>query len=422
MKSKKTLFSSLKWIFEVSTRFSVSERKGRSSSAFVSVFLASLGIAFGVMTLICVVSVMNGFQSYSVNPVMEISSSHLRVSKIDEEKTNAFLDYCKKNNAISCVFLFRETQALMAGAKNRQSAVLVRAVEPNLYEKDSGFKNQLKIISGSFDLQNDELTSDKIILGKSLANQLGVKVGSTVNLMALAGGKDVSLVSPSRIFTVTGLYTCNYIDIEQSYCFVSLKSAQKYFGKDEKLVYGIKLKNYENDIPVVVQISENFPTLQVQSWRSFNRSFFGALRIEKNILMLLVCIIFLVVGINIYNGMRRLVTERREEISVLSALGGTKAEIKSIFIMRGFKIGFFGSISGLVLGLLLCINIKPLFEFLGFITGNYMFSIFAQVPAKIVFSEVFLITLFGIISPLWASYAASKNVLDMKIAEVLHNE
>lgn len=107
---------------------------------------------------------------------------------------------------------------------------------------------------------------------------------------------------------------------------------------------------------------------------------------------------------------------------MLSALGGTKSEIKSIFVMRGFTSGAAGSFIGLALGLLLCVNIKPVFEFMGFVTKNYMFTVFAQIPAKIIFREVFLITLFGIISPLLASWKASKIVLDTKVAEVLHDE
>ena len=400
MKTEKSFFSSIKWIFEVSRRFARIDRKGRSAATSL---LSGLGICFGVMTLITVVSVMNGFQFFSINPIMEISSAHLRATEIPESQFTDFFDFCAENPRILCITPFYESQGLVVA---------------EIREIDSGFGSQVRIVSGKFNLDYP----DGIVLGKSLANQLGVTVGSTVNLMALSGGKDVALLSRNRKFTVTGLFDCNFVDIEQSYGFVSLKSAEKYFGKDASPVYSIKLKNYENDAAVLSEIERKFPDVKVQSWREFNKSFFGALRIEKNILMLLVCIIFLVVGINIYNGMRRLVFERRQEISVLSALGGTKSEIKSIFVMRGFTSGVAGSFIGLALGLLLCVNIKPVFEFMGFVTKNYMFTVFAQIPAKIIFREVFLITLFGIISPLLASWKASKIVLDTKVAEVLHDE
>lgn len=411
----KSFSSSLKWVFEVSRRFARIDRKGRTSATN---FLSTLAICFGVMTLITVVSVMNGFQFFSINPIMEISSAHLRVTEVPDESLADFYGFCVENPKITSVSPFYESQGLIVGGRNKQSAAVIRAVDPNIREIDKGFGSQLKIVLGKFNLENP----DGIVLGKSLANQLGVTVGSAVNLLALAGGKDVALISQNRQFTVTGLFSCNYIDIEQSYCFVSLEAAKKYFGKDLLPVYGLKLRNYENDVSVLSEIKQKFPDVKVQSWREFNKSFFGALRIEKNILMLLVCIIFLVVGINIYNGMRRLVFEKSQEISILSALGGTKNEIKSIFIMRGFTSGAAGSFCGLVLGLLVCLNIKPIFDFAGFVTQNYMFTVFAQIPAKIIFHEVFFITLFGIASPLWASWQASKNVLDMKVAEVLHDE
>ena len=168
MKTEKNFFSSIKWIFEVSHRFARIDRKGRSAATSL---LSGLGICFGVMTLITVVSVMNGFQFFSINPIL-------------------------------CITPFYESQGLVVGARNRQAAAVIRAVDPEIREIDSGFSSQVRIVSGKFNLDYP----DGIVLGKSLANQLGVTVGSTVNLMALSGGKDVALLSRNRKFTVTGLF------------------------------------------------------------------------------------------------------------------------------------------------------------------------------------------------------------------------
>ena len=127
----KNLSSSLKWIFEVSRRFARIDRKGRTSATS---FMSTLGICFGVMTLITVVSVMNGFQSYSINPIMEISSAHLRVTEIPDENFTDFLDFCAENPKIACVSPFYESQGLIVGRKNKQSAAVIRAVEPNIRE------------------------------------------------------------------------------------------------------------------------------------------------------------------------------------------------------------------------------------------------------------------------------------------------
>ena len=159
-------------------------------------------------------------------------------------------------------------------------------------------------------------------------------------------------------------------------------------------------------------------------------------------LMLLVALIFVVVGINIYNGMRRLVFERRSEIAILSALGAETRKIQSIFIVRGFTTGFIGAISGLILGLLISVNTDFVFSFVSsvmfwvqyiitsifspqnlvYVQENSTYALYASIPARIFYKEVVFIFLFGMISPLFASWVASKNVLKMTITEVLHHE
>ena len=159
-------------------------------------------------------------------------------------------------------------------------------------------------------------------------------------------------------------------------------------------------------------------------------------------LLLLVAIIFVVVGINIYNGMRRLVFERRSEIAILSAIGAENKDIKTIFIMRGFTTGAVGAFFGVILGLLISVNTNFMFnaaarlmywlqyfvtaifnhQNLMYVQENSSYAVYANIPARIFFKEVVMIALFGIVSPLLASWAASKNVLKMTVAEVLHHE
>lgn len=435
MKSKKSFWASCRWIYEVSNRFARIDRAGRSA---VTTFLATLGIAFGVMTLITVLSVMNGFQLTSILPIMELSSYHLRVSDIPEENFVDFIDFCENSRKIKAVVPFYESQSLIVSDSGAQASAIIRGIPENTLDLDKGFAREININRGKFDLSEP----DSIILGSKLARSLNVSIGDTVNLMALSGGRDVALISQNRKFKVRGIFQCTYSDINAGYSFICTNDAEKYFGKEVQPTYGIKLSDYEDDIPAVALLKSSFPSIKVVSWREFNRSFFGTLRVEKNILMLLVCIIFVVVGINIYNGMRRLVFERSQDISVLSALGGTKAEIKSIFIMRGFTSGLAGSVAGAILGILISINIKDIFIFFSdmmyfvqyfftvifmpdaaeYLSHNGIYEQYAQIPARIVFREVLMIVLFGIIAPLWASWQASNNVLNMSVAEVLHDE
>ena len=436
--SRKKTFSfrlSYRWIFDVSRRFASVDRKSRSSATS---FLAVLVICFGVMSLVTVVSVMNGFQMSFVNAIMELSSFHIRVSNLESQAEADFLDSCADSKEIRCVSPFYESQALLVGNKSKESAGIIRGVDARTCEFDEGFAREIKIVSGSFDLSS----ADSIVLGSYLAQSLGVTTGNTVNLLALSGGKDVELLSQNRQFKVTGIFECGYYDINQGYAFVSLEAARMYFGEDAPVFYGIKIRRPQNDGFVSAAIKRRFPDAAVQSRRENNRTFFGALRKKKNILMLLVFLIFVVVAVNIYNGMRRLVFERSQEIAALSALGGTSFQIKAIFVVRGFLTGAAGTVIGVVLGIFISLNIRSVFlgvshclywlelfftsvfspENVAFITENQMYAIYASIPARIIPSEVLLISLFGVLSPLLASALASRSVLKLKIAEVLHNE
>ena len=431
----KNLIDSIRWISFVSKRFARVDRKGRSA---VTSFLATLGICFGVMTLIVVMSVMNGFQMSFIDSILEVSSYHIRVADLPEAESSKLYEECGNDKKISSVTSFKEAQALMTGEKGGANSVVVRAVDDSSYDEDLGFRKEVRMLSGSFYFD----TENSIILGSTLANNLGVKRGDKVNLLVMSGGSDVDLFSEDRQFTVVGVFSCGYSEINSSYAFVSIESAEKYFGESSKYIYGIKIKNFNDDMHIIAKLKTIFPDADIQSWRAYNRTFFGALRIEKNILLLLVALIFVVVAINIYNGMRRLVFERRSETVILSALGAFDSEVKAVFVMRGFFMGSFGAFFGVVLGLLISYNtdvvflaaakILYLFQYIGtmltnsenlqFLQENSSYSVYAAIPARVFPLEVVEIAFFGMFAPIFASFVASKNVLKSTVSEVLHYE
>lgn len=422
---------SLSWIFFVSRRFAKVDRKGASA---VTTTLASLGICFGVMTLITVISVMNGFQHSFIDVIMEISSYHVRVEGAGE----GFEDFCGSEKSIRSVTPFYEAQSLVSGSSGREDAAVIKAVPFDVYETDSGFNRQVQMIAGSFDISQN----NQIVLGSELARRTGSRIGSRINLYALSGGTDVDLFSTDRVFTVTGIFHTGYAEINASFAFINLDDGKKYFGSDAKLIYGVKLFDENSDSKEISKIAQKFPNAKIESWKSYNRSFFGALQVEKNMLMVLVFLIFVVVAINIFNGMRRMVFERREEISVLSAFGGKKRAIQSIFVMQGFLTGVSGAIPGAALGLFLSINMETVFIVLSklsyytnlfvvmllnpangeYVRENPMFMLYASIPPKIFLNEVFIIVLFGIFSSLLASFIASRGVLKMTVVEVMRDE
>ncbi len=432
--------SKLAWMMFVSKRFAKVDRKGLSA---LTSSLSSLGIAFGVMTLIVVMAVMNGFQSGFIESILEISSFHSRALVENSNNVQKVEDILQSNESVRSVVPFYEGQGLVVGNNTRQQSALLRFVPEEIMKLDEGFSEQVRVISGDFDV-----TGNSTVIGSTLARNLNVRVGDTINILAMSGSSEVDLISNSRIFDVSGIFTSDYNEINSSYMFFSLEVGKNVLGESSIPQLGVKLDNSEKDSLFIAQTTRTLEkeglsdSVKIESWRNYNKSFFGALRMEKNLLMFVVLMIFVVVGVNIFNSMRRMVFERREDIAVLSALGATHSTIQSIFILRGFLIGLLGATIGLVLGILISVNMDTVFmaisklvywsqyfftcifnnDNLYLVTENPMFMYYAEIPTIMQFGETALITLLGLLSALIASWVASKKILKLFVAEVLRYE
>ncbi len=419
------------WITYVARRFARVDRSGRGRATSQ---LSIWGIAFGVAALIVIMSVMNGFQMGFIESILEISSFHIRAAGTQPADPDVFLTV---NGVRSCIPLY-EAQTLFAGRSGRQRPGLLRGIPADLAETDAGFAGQLRVDGGSFDLQ----APGTVVLGTTLARGLGLRPGDTVTLLALSGGSETDLFDSSRSLKVTGLVSCGYSDINATFAFVSLETARNLLGDSAPVQYGIKLQNADRVDGVIARLQQTVPELQYESWRVYNRSFFGALRVEKNLLLLTAALIFVVVGVNIFNAMRRMVYQKHEEIAVLKALGAPQKAIQTVFLYQGLRTGFAGAVPGLIAGLLISVRMEPiigLFSKVGygivrfftllfspedaqFLESSSVFLYYAAIPARIFFSEAAAITLFGIAASLVAAWAASRTVTKMSVAEVLHDE
>lgn len=422
------------WIPFVSGRFARVDRQGRTA---VTGTLASLGIGFGVAALIIIISVMNGFQMTYIDSIMEISSFHVRATQPADESPADVAEVLASVPGVRSVTEMYEAQGLIAGKKGRQSPGLLRGIPADIRETDAGFANQVTLTTGAFDLSE----KNTVVLGNTLARKLGVHYGDQITLFALSGGAETALFDADRTLTVTGTFSSGYSDINSTFAFVSLETAASMLGS-VKPFYGIKLKDSDADQKIIPLLEKVAPSLSFESWRSYNRSFFGALRVEKNILMMMSFLIFVVVGVNIFNSMRRMVYERHEEIAVLSSFGASQKDIQLVFMTQGLATGLKGAIPGLLTGLLVSVNMDSVFSLFSnllfyvqyfftmlvhpedsyLIRASSIYLYYARLSARVVFSEAAAITLFGVLAALLASWMASRNVLKLSVAEVLHDE
>ena len=419
------------WIFFVLRRFNAADTKGRSA---VTGILSVLGIAFGVTVLIVILAVMNGFQRSFIDTILQVSSAHVQLYGTAE-----MLEKAKSAGGFQSFYVFSETQTVMQGKFGRQQPAVLRAVPETILTDDQGFAHAVTVMEGSFDLK--PLRS--VVLGYELARMLSVSAGDRISLIALSGTADTDIFPEDAECLVTGLLKTGYYAIDAGFAFISTETGTAICGAQQTLSAAVKFADSEADGAYLAQISSRFPDLKMESWRTYNHAFFGALRIEKNTMFMLVFLIFVVVTVNIYNGMRRSIYERREEISVLASLGAKKEHIQALFIANGFTIGLLGASIGLLFGLLLSADINRVFLLAEYMVNTVIeaanillehtlstgFSIFSSqyfyidsVPVRIFFGEVFLVFLFGVFSASFAASIAARKILTLKPAEVLRYE
>ncbi len=428
------------WIFFTAFRYLKARKADRMLGPS---FLSIAGIGIGVMALISVLGVMNGFQFGFIEDIININSFHIRVYSKESTIDSDILNYLENIDGVESVLPFIDIQTLIKGNFSDFEAVNIRLIPGDIADYDPVMAKQLNLVSGELTLRN----KDSILLGNQLAARLGVSVNDNISLISMEGSGFKSLSPSDRNYNISGLFQSGYYNFDRSMGFTILSNSQTISSGKEKLIYGIKLKDQYNDKAITFKIEEELGGIyDIQSWRVFNSSFFGALRTEKTAMMLVIGLIFIVVGVNIKHSLERSVVEKREEIGVLMSLGATPLSIRTIFIIEGFVIGILGSFFGLIFGLLLTININLIFNGLEsivsfsedlikliispFISTNFNYSsVFSftnfyvsEIPVKIVFNEILFVFLFAVLSSTLAAYSASKVVSKYKPAEVLRYE
>lgn len=421
-----TFFSS--WQSWVSGRFLTGRQGGRGRVMFVfSVVLIGMGVA----TLNTVLAVMNGLQQGYIRSILEIGSYHLRWSPetglaYESTELHDVANTISDNEEVLLVVEFREGQTMLTGVHSRPLGSLIRGVPPSLYDDDLVLAKLMNIADGDFDL-----AGNGIVIGLELARRLGVIPGS--RLFALNLGEPG--MSPGEVeLEVRGVFECAYRDYQASMAFVSLETAEELFGYAIPEL-GIKLRRPERDRAVMSSLKSALGEHgeALSSWRDNNRSFFGALRTEKIMMFLLLTLIFVVVAVNIDHSLRRMATERIEDISIIKAMGASPRHVRSIFLRQGLIIGGFGGIIGSVLGVAIGGNVDSIISTAEQIA--YFFSAYSALGvdapptlgaflknSEVMVQDVLTILSIAVLISLLAAIRAASQAASRKPAEVLRSE
>jgi len=407
---------------------------------------------------------MNGFQLGFIENILEISSYHLRIESFQDDKADELQKIASSISGIRAVVPFKEFQALAKGRRFGHQAVLIRGLKENTLEVDKSMKSKLEFENRTGVTQENSSEQSKkdfdisdansILLGSELSRRLGVSTGDFLTIYSITG-----ILSAQEdeggigIFTVKGIFRTGYYEYDSSWAFINIDCVSA-LDEESDLKLGIKIDNRFNDKNILEQLRrklissniEGLDKIKLSSWRDYNRSFFGALRTEKLFMFILVGLIFIVVGLNIFQAQRRAVLQRREEIALLRAIGGSESNVRFVFVLDGAIVGISGALIGLIIGIAIASNIPQFFSviesivntvigFINLIAGKFgfggagSFSVFSpaifyikEIPSRILFYEVIIIFMFGFLSALAAAWFASRKISKIQPAEVLRYE
>jgi lipoprotein-releasing system permease protein len=439
------------WVSFVSGRWFSSRRESGGSA---SSLLAASGIAIGVAALVVVLGVMNGFQLGFIGSLLEVSSFHLRVdetrSPVGAESAKAIREpdevlaaRIASEPGVSSVLPFSESRCLLTSREGRTFPLSLRAMPDDAGRRDPGMMDALGIEDPK------AWGSGGIVLGAELARYMELSPGDEADLLVVSAGGEEGVEAKSVKVRIGGLFRSGYYDFDFGMAVLPFSSpiADSIFppDKEQRFVYGVKLRDRYADGEVASRLREDLGIApeRVEGWRDYNRAFFGALRTEKTVMMLLIGLIFLVVGVNIFHSMRRAVAEKTEDIAVLKAMGASPEELKRVFIMDGLAIGSGGALIGLALGLLIAVNVNEVFALVESLVnffaalasriagglGGDDFRVFSpqyfylsEVPVRVLFPETFFVAAAAIASAAGAAAAAAGRVSALAPAEVLRYE
>ena len=375
----------------------------KKSDGYVSIFawFSIIGISLGVAAIIIVMSVMNGFRIDLTNRIIGLNS-HLNIYSFDKEITNKQADELILN--IDSTFFYQyfksiETKGLVI-KNNESKGVMIKGYDD--YDKDHYLVNAMR--EGSL-IKNP---INEILIGDSLANEMNLSIGDKVKIAIPKTDKTILGNIPRfKTLEVVGIFDLGLYEYDSNLIFLSASLVRKLLLYDEGIYNKIEFfTSFPNDVDLFknhleVEISKLLLNFYAISWKDQNQTLINALKVEKNVMFIILSLIILVASLNIISGLIIFVKEKNKDIGILKTFGMTNKSIIKIFFTIGISIGLIGSLIGLIIGILFTINIKSIQKFLEHLLGTKLFSeevyYLSSLPSKISFNEVVYVLCVAII-------------------------
>jgi lipoprotein-releasing system permease protein len=379
----------------------------RGREAFISIIaaLSFFGIMLGVATLIVVMAVMNGFRAQLIDKILGLNG-HFVVQAMDTALTDYEAVAARIEGVpgvVSAIPLI-EGQALASGIET-SSGALVRGVRDEDLGRVPGIANNVRLGT----IENFS-RSEGVAIGTRLAAALGLTLGDTLTLVSPRGNVTPLGVTPRiKAYPVVAIFEIGMSEYDSSFIFMPFEEAQIYFNQDGKAT---AIEVYLDDPDAIDTLRPEVERaaqrqILLGDWRQRNSTFFSALEVERNVMFLILLLIVLVAALNIISGLIMLVKDKGHDIAILRTMGATRGAIMRVFFLTGAAIGTVGTLGGFLLGVVICLNIEPIRQFLSRLTRTEVFSpelyFLSQLPADMDTCE----TVSVIVMALTLSYLAT---------------
>jgi lipoprotein-releasing system permease protein len=385
----------------------------------ISIF-SFVGIMLGVAILIIVMSVMNGFKTDLTNKILGLNP-HIVVQPNSFIIDNEYVLKIKENFKEVTISKTYSGEGIIL-INDKAKGIIFKGV--NIQEKKIKDFFENNIVSGNI----NQFKKNNIFIGTELAFNLDLKEGDNINLMSSAFvATPLGSLPKQETFKIAGIFNTGFVEFDQNIIFLNIEDALSIFDKDTKdQDLEIYLKNpLEANIykKKIEKLNQNY---FIYTWADLNKSFFSALKVERNVMFIILTLIIIVAAFNIISGLTILIKNKTKEIAILKTLGLNNTSIKKSFFLTGFTIGFFASISGIILGVLFSLNIEKVRIFLSTVLNVEIFPsdiyFLEQLPSEINLFSIFIIFILSLLVSAIASYIPARHISKMKTFRALKYE
>ena len=377
---------------EVTLRY-LKTRKKDGFLNIISIF-SFVGISLGVAVLIIVMSVMNGFRTELVEKIIGFNA-HAVVKPYDQPINKENLKN-KELKTLSNKLLFSNSSEGVLINKDYTKGLQLRGYTTNGFEKLDIVKNQ------NF-YGNGKLISKHISIGKELSINFNINIGDKVLIMSPSGVQTIVGNLPKQeTYIVDSIFDSGLADFDQNIAFINIKDLENLFDLDESERFlEIYLKDPNKIDFAKKKLKEIFNKEYIYTWSDLNKSLFSALKVERNVMFIILSLIIIVAAFNIISGLTILVKNKTKEIAILKSIGVQNKSIAKIFFMVGFLIGSTATLFGILLGVLFSTYIENIRQLLSNIFNISLFPeeiyFLSKMPSEINIYSIFLIAICSII-------------------------